>query len=460
MRNLEDFFNELKTCSQVLNNNHLSKIVSKTIESQQYKNAKLLILGSSNSGRASLCNTIIGKNILPTSPLPKTELSLRLSYSNQEFFELIYKNNIKKLISKDELKKYMISSKSDSLEIDSITLGIDSNALKNYKIFIKYIAIILIICMAYTIYTFANLDKNKSAEINIQKGDTTSKIADKLKEKGIIRSKFVYELLSRYYKFDSKYKTGLYKVKSDLGYKGIMERLSNQKNDIGYSIVTIPEGYTVKQIAEKLSQKGIVNKQKFIDVTNKVYKYPFLDEKNIKSNIKLEGYLFPDTYYIRKGMSEEKIVKMMLERFNTVFKKKYYDRAKNLNMSINKVITMASIVEREAEVEEERPIIAGVFYNRLNRKIKLQSCATVQYLLPFQKKVLTLKDISINSPYNTYKIQGLPIGPICSPGIKSIEAALYPNRTDYLYFVAKGNGKHEFSKTYSEHLKSVKIYEK
>jgi UPF0755 protein len=330
--------------------------------------------------------------------------------------------------------------------------------VRNVRKFIIFVIFIIVICICYSVSSLFRLESNQKATINIKSGATTTEIAEQLKEKNIIKSKMVYQFLSKYYKYDGKYKSGSFSVNTNKGYKGIMIELTKGNGMADYVKVTIPEGFTVKQIAEKLAETGLVDKDKFIKAANRTYDYPFLKD-NIGSKIKLEGYLFPDTYYIKKHKAADDIVKMMLDRFNYVFTKKYYDRSKTVNISVREAIIMASVVEREAEAESERPIVARVFYNRLNKKMKLQSCATVQYVLDKHKQVLSLNDIKVNSPYNTYKNIGLPAGPICNPGIKSIEAALYPAKATYLYFVAKGDGTHYFSNTYAEHVNAQKKYQ-
>jgi len=148
----------------------------------------------------------------------------------------------------------------------------------------------------------------------------------------------------------------------------------------------------------------------------------------------------------------------MLSRFDTIFNDEYKKRAEELKMSIDEVITLASIIEREAKLEKDRKIISSVFHNRLKNKMLLQSCATIQYILKERKEVLLYKDLEVKSPYNTYKNPGLPPGPIASPGLKSIEAALYPDDTDYLYFFALNDGSHVFSKTFKEHIQAQNKY--
>jgi UPF0755 protein len=172
----------------------------------------------------------------------------------------------------------------------------------------------------------------------------------------------------------------------------------------------------------------------------------------------LEGFLFPETYEMKVGASESQIAERMLSQFDKVFKDSYYERAEELGMTINEVVTLASVIEREAQLDSERARISGVFHNRINKGWKLQSCATVQYILGERKEVLSYDDIAIESPYNTYINAGLPPSPIASPGEKSIIAALYPEDTDFMFFVASGenDGSHIFSKTLKEHEKAVK----
>lgn len=233
----------------------------------------------------------------------------------------------------------------------------------------------------------------------------------------------------------------------------INELIKGGRNDIA---VTIPEGLIIAEIAEILHTKNIIkDKTKFISLCS--------DRNFIKSlgfNLSsLEGYLFPDTYSFEEGVDESKIIKKMVENFVA--------RIKNITTipidSIHDTIIIASLVEKEAKYNEERPIIARVFLNRLKLQRPLESCATVIYAYKIKKPdtVITYlreRDLKIDSPYNTYLRNGLPPGPICSPGINSIKATLYPANVDYLYFVARGDGYHHFSKTYKEHIAAREYY--
>jgi UPF0755 protein len=223
---------------------------------------------------------------------------------------------------------------------------------------------------------------------------------------------------------------------------------------------TIPEGYDIRRVTEKLSAEGFIDAEIFQqEITSGVFDYDFLADVPAGPD-RLEGFLFPDTYEIFIAANEHDIIDKMLYQFSKVFPEESAARAKELNMSVRELITLASIIEREAQVPADRPVISSVFYNRLNIGMPLQSCATVQYILGEQKPVLSIADTQIDSPYNTYLIPGLPPGPIASPGADSIKAALYPADTRYIYFVAKGDGSHAFSETYDQFLKDKAQYVK
>ncbi|WP_243467136.1 endolytic transglycosylase MltG [Acetivibrio straminisolvens] len=214
-----------------------------------------------------------------------------------------------------------------------------------------------------------------------------------------------------------------------------------------------------------------MDKEDFIEACNtEEFEYKFLKDipDSPERKNRLEGYLFPDTYFFDPKGGERAIIEKFLDNFDAKFKPEFYERAKELNMTVDEVIILASIIERETALPEERAIVSSVFHNRLkssNPELKkLQSCATVQYVLyntqGKMKEKLSDEDTKINHPYNTYLFEGLPPGPICSPGLAAIEAALYPDEeSEYLFFVAKGDGSHEFSKTLAEHLEAVKKYE-
>jgi UPF0755 protein len=299
-----------------------------------------------------------------------------------------------------------------------------------------------------------NKKDHEEVMINIPIGVSTKQIAKILYKEDMINSEWAFRILSKKSKTDGKMKAGNYYIKKDMSSQEIIKKLVNGDTVKDTIKVTIPEGFELKQIAKRLEEKGLTTEKEFIKIAeDEEFDYVFL--KNLpKGKNRLEGFLFPDTYEISKNATPKEIIMKMLNRFDHVFMDAYYKRAEELNMTVNDIVTLASIIEREAKVDKERPIVSSVFYNRIEKKMPLQSCATVQYILGERKARLTLKDIAINSPYNTYKQEGLPPKPIASPGKASIEAALYPNKTEYLYFVVSKNGEHHFSKTYKEHLKA------
>ncbi len=342
-------------------------------------------------------------------------------------------------------------------------LGIVSKKNKN---------IIVMIIVAWIIFMFQYILKlnlygdNKtnvsssisSVEILIPNGASTNDIAIILKEKGIIESKLIFKILSKINKNDGQYRYGIHILDTSMDYKKIMSELKKITMTNETLRITIPEGYEIRQIINKLADENIINKKTFeylVDHGN--FNYDFINSIPVRKN-RLEGYLFPDTYEIYINIKEEDIIIKMLDRFKEKFKDEYYQRIQELGMTLDEIITLASIIEREVMLDSERSIVSSVFYNRLKDKTYpyLESCATVQYILGERKPVLTLKDTKIDSPYNTYKFPGLPPGPIASPGEESIKAALYPDKTDYMFFSSNGDGSHTFSKTYEDHLKTLK----
>jgi UPF0755 protein len=183
----------------------------------------------------------------------------------------------------------------------------------------------------------------------------------------------------------------------------------------------------------------------------------FMKEFDIKAS-SLEGYLFPDTYYFFEGTSSRKVLVTMIDEFWKNFNKTFIERTNELGFTVHEVVTLASIIEGEALLDKERAIISSVYHNRLKKRMKLQADPTIQYLIPGNPKALSLRDLKRVSPYNTYLNYGLPPGPINNPGLESIRAALYPASTDYLYFVAQGDGSHVFTTNQQDHLKAKKLY--
>ncbi len=306
------------------------------------------------------------------------------------------------------------------------------------------------------------MDSSKSDTVNItiETGSTTDSIGALLQEKGIIESASDFKFFSRFKGFDGRYQAGTYAFAPSMKLSEIAEiMVSGKTNSMTF---TIPEGYTIYQMADKLAEEGIVDKTEFENLLRSGnFRYDFLSGAQSGKN-HLEGYLFPETYTVEFGADEETIINTMLGQFDKIFTDEYKARAKELGYSLNEIIVIASIIERETQIADERDKVASVIYNRLQKGMPLQMCSTVQYVLGKQKETLTNADTQIASPYNTYIHQGLPPGPICCPGLASIEAALYPADTDYLYFVVsdKLDGSQKFSSDYNQFLKDKDDYYK
>jgi UPF0755 protein len=273
----------------------------------------------------------------------------------------------------------------------------------------------------------------------VDRGKSAAAIAQSLERDGFIRSAFAFRVLARRSNAENDIKAGTYRISSAMSLKAILNHfVSGQVFNIK---VTIPEGLTSRETAALLKKKNIIKDTKL-----------FLNEVAGK---KLDGRLFPETYQFSPDVSEAEVVAVMAQRFNDevvdATGKTEFDTPE-----FKRLLVLASIIEKEAKVPSDRPIIASVFINRLQKGIKLESCATVQYALGQRRTRLLYTDLKINSPYNTYLVKDLPPGPICSPGIASIKAALFPAKTEYYFFVAGPDGKHVFSKTYSEHLAAQK----
>lgn len=220
--------------------------------------------------------------------------------------------------------------------------------------------------------------------------------------------------------------------------------------------VTIPEGFTVYQIARLLEEKGLGDRDAFLTYASDPH---FVHSLGIRGDT-LEGFLFPDTYQLQKGMGPDRVLRKMVDRFNEVFNDEYTSRSGELALSREEVVTLASMIEKEASDPAERYLIAAVFHNRLTKGMLLQSDPTVIYGLSSFNGNLTRDDLQTVNPYNTYQMKGLPPHPIANPGKASMDAALYPSPEDYLYFVSKNNGTHHFSKTLEEHNRAVDRYQR
>lgn len=305
-----------------------------------------------------------------------------------------------------------------------------------------------------------DINDNTIMTIEIPSGSSTSKIANILYNNGLINDKRVFKYFAKKEGYDVLLKAGKFDLSKSMDMKKILENLVNKVKSQNTVNFTVIEGLTLTKVAKSLSEQLNLDKDKLLvlmsDVDNFRERHQFLkDNKDIKD---LQGYLLPETYNVYEGQDEEQIIDFLLTQFDKYYSTDIVPYLDDTKLSFEEVINLASIIEKEAMIDTDRPIIAGVFINRLNDGMKLQSCATVNYAQGEWKERLSNEDISIDSPYNTYVHEGLPPTPINSPGKNSIEAALHPKKVDYYYFLAKGDGSHYFSVTYEEHLKAKAKY--
>lgn len=338
--------------------------------------------------------------------------------------------------------------------------------IKNYrKIFIFCLSVFVVATFLLIWFQFMLNPKDKTSEafveFEVKNGKPAKELAQNMYEEGLIKNPIIFNLYAKMKGYDTKIKSGTYLLGPSMSPGEILNKMIRGDVLRREQKITIPEGYTLEKIAEIFHEHNLLSKDEFLKtakVVNFKNKYKFLEPLPCEAN--LEGFLFPDTYFFPSGKSADYYIDVLLKRFNEVYFGRGYDLLQEKSgLTTFQIITLASIIEAEAKLADERPLISSVFHNRLKKGMALQSCATIEYVLKEHKEFLTLKDLEVDSPYNTYKYPGLPPGPIGSPGISSIEAALSPADSDFLYFVSNGDGSHTFSKTYAEHLKNKKIFD-
>ena len=289
--------------------------------------------------------------------------------------------------------------------------------------------------------------------VKVRQGVTTGEIADELAAKRLIKNRTAFLFAAKSAGLDKSLQAGEYFLSRNMDAKTIIATMA--KGATADVQVTIPEGYTVEQIAVLLEEKGLVRKERFLSLAKT---FAPLDKEAVRPGVtyRAEGFLFPDTYRIHRGASEEEILKLLAGEFAKKITPEIQTQIQASGRSLYDVIVLASLVEREAQLPKERPMVARVFLNRLRIEMPLQSCATIQYILGYPKEELTIADTQLPSPYNTYLNPGLPPGPVANPGLASIRAALNPGEGDWLYFVVDGKtGGHRFSRTLAEHEAAI-----
>jgi UPF0755 protein len=284
-------------------------------------------------------------------------------------------------------------------------------------------------------------------------GQGLRRTADALKHDGLVSDALRFTILARLDKKDKLLKAGEYFISTAMTPREILGQMVEGR--VYLYRLTIPEGYNLVQIAEAVAAAGLESEATFLDATR--------DPESARSlgieAATLEGYLFPDTYYFPKGLDSAAIIATMVKQFRAAFKPAWEQQAKALGMTVHEVVTLASIIEKETGAPDERPLISSVFHNRLKRGMRLETDPTVIYGIPDFDGNIKRRHLTTHTPYNTYKIKGLPPGPIASPGALAMEAALYPAQSDYLYFVSKKDGTHQFSTTIKDHNAAVRKYQ-
>ncbi len=332
------------------------------------------------------------------------------------------------------------------------------------------VGMVLYIANALQPVVYSEQTSNSEVVVGIPSGAKVVEIIASLKENELIRDERVFHYYLKIKSQGSRFKAGEYLMVRGMTFDEIIDKL-NRGDVIKVEMkrVTIPEGLTVVQIAEKIAEGTSWSAEVFQQNLENPELFPstVLADLPLNDQIKypLEGYLFPDTYDFKVDETEQELIQRMLQELENklaTLPEDWRDQIAKRGLNVHEILTIASMIEREVSVEEEREIVAGVIYNRLAENMPLQLDATVQYALDKPKERLFEVDLRVNSPYNTYLNTGLPPGPIASPSLLSIEAAIYPAKTEYYYYVTKkdGTSAHLFAKTYKEHLKNIVLSKK
>lgn len=320
------------------------------------------------------------------------------------------------------------------------------------KVLVVFVAVLVGIAatigILYGAYFLTSRPTNHSVKVVIEPGLTTDQISRILVQKGVVDSSFFFTVYVKQQGAESKLQAGEYILKTGLSYREALRALLKGPK-IRYYKVTVPEGLTVKEIAKRMVEKTPIKEEDFLAAAKKSdYSYSFLVDVPTDS---LEGFLFPKTYVVTSRMDAHDVIDRMLFQFQKEISPLDFGEAKGKNLNLYQIVIIASMIEEEVKLSDERDKVAAVIYNRLARGMLLEMCSTVQYVLLERKDQLTYEDLRVESPYNTYLHLGLPPGPICSPGLASMEAALKPAPVDYLYFVLTSpEGRHTFTNSAEE----------
>ena len=331
------------------------------------------------------------------------------------------------------------------------------NITRTRVIFISiglFFLVVVFLSLGFGLFLVSPVEKEGKEQVFVVKERSSLKeVAEDLDKRGLITSKTLFVLWTRIKGYGKDIRAGEYSLSPTMPPVQLLEIL--RKGLVILHPVTIPEGFSRDQIADALEAKGLAEKKRFLELTEDK---TLLRQYGV-SGPSLEGYLFPDTYHFSRGTPTLAVLDTMVKRFKQVVAP-LMEKTQGTGMKFEEVVTLASIVEKETGRPEERPLIASVFLNRLRLGMRLESDPTVIYGIENFDGDLKKKDLAQKTPYNTYVIYGLTPGPIANPGLESIKAVVDPARTDYLYFVSRNDGSHQFSKTLAEHNRAVEIYQK
>ena len=296
-----------------------------------------------------------------------------------------------------------------------------------------------------------------AAETNvvIERGATAADVARRLETEGVIKSALSFRFLARLERVETEVKAGEYRFAPHLSESDVLERVTSGRSQVALW-VTIPEGFTAREIAATLAERKLGDAG---DLAEYFLRTPLDLGRDVRS-VDLEGYLFPDTYLMPLATTPAALARIMTDHFKEELPRNAEARAKRLHMTLPQIVTIASLIEREAKADGERRLMAGVYYNRLKKGMPLEVDATIEYTFAHHKDVITRADLARDTPYNTYLHLGLPPTPIANPGRPSLLAALDPQKSGYLFYVYKGDGHHAFARTLAEHNANVARYEK
>ncbi len=331
--------------------------------------------------------------------------------------------------------------------------------LRIVKAVFIFCVVVLLVFSTWLAFEIYIPPKSEPREIffEVEKGKGAEFIARALKEKGVIAKVWPFLLGYKLFYSPQSLKAGEYSFSLPLSIKEVLKMLT--EGQIHLHPLTIPEGLTGLETSELLQSLDIAQEEDTLEAFSRTEVLSSWDEEAQN----LEGYLFPETYFFPKGTPAQEIISTMVSHFKEVFGEEWKRKAQEMELSIREVVILASLIEKETSLAEEKELVSAVFHNRLELGMKLDCDPTIIYALKQEGRFtgrLRYKDLKLDTPYNTYLYRGLPPSPICNPGRTSLQAALYPADEDFLYFVSKNDGSHHFSRTFKEHQRAVLIYQK